>query len=504
MEVFVAGYNIDADILKEIEEKTGKRDDLTPEVLSAAYARISRDARPINEIRKDARGEVEQARKSNSTIIFRMGHHSVAEHAVFNLDFIGISRLAMEEVERFRLCSYTEKSQRYITLDKEFVIPGEIKGTQWEGKFIDIILKQNKAYSLLFEELKKYLFNKHRDILNSPKGRSLLEGWAKEDARYVTSLSAHSQVGITVNARNLELMIRRFASSACSEVKALGKLVYERISSIAPSVIIFHQANDRDLKTYPELNELSRRILSNGCLIPADDQDNTVKLVEYTRDADNIIASSLLHTSSELSYEQFKSIAGNLSQDEKRKVFETAFKNMQFYDTMLREFEYVNLTFNLILSAACFGQFKRHRMATITQQPYNPQLGITVPESIKEIGMDTCFKEIIDETSRFYNELKKINPLAAAYILTNAHRRRVLVRINARELYHISRLREDAHAQWDIRNISRMMSAKAKEAMPLVFSLIGPKDEYNDIYKDFFGELPKVTEAVLPGARKIK
>ena len=52
-----------------------------------------------------------------------MGHHSVAEHAVFNFDVIGISRLAMEELEKFRLCSYTEKSQRYITLDKDFVLP---------------------------------------------------------------------------------------------------------------------------------------------------------------------------------------------------------------------------------------------------------------------------------------------------------------------------------------------------------------------------------------------
>ena len=49
MEVYLAGYNVDTAVLRELEEKCGKRDDLTPEVLSAAYARISRDARPINE-----------------------------------------------------------------------------------------------------------------------------------------------------------------------------------------------------------------------------------------------------------------------------------------------------------------------------------------------------------------------------------------------------------------------------------------------------------------------
>ncbi len=151
MKVHLAGFNVDTAVLRELEEKTGKRKDLTPEVLSAAYARISRDSRPINEIRKDAREEVGQVRKSNRTIIFKMGHHSVAEHAVFNLDILGVSRFAMEELEKFRLCSYTEKSQRYITLDKDFVIPEEIKGKPLEKMFVDMIREQNEAYFKLFQ-----------------------------------------------------------------------------------------------------------------------------------------------------------------------------------------------------------------------------------------------------------------------------------------------------------------------------------------------------------------
>ena len=101
MKVYLAGFNVDAAVLRELEEKYGRRPDLTPEVLSAAYARISRDPRSIEEIRKDSRQEVQRARKSNSTIIFKMGHHSVAEHAVFNLDITGVSRYAMEELEKF-------------------------------------------------------------------------------------------------------------------------------------------------------------------------------------------------------------------------------------------------------------------------------------------------------------------------------------------------------------------------------------------------------------------
>jgi thymidylate synthase ThyX len=76
--------------------------------------------------------------------------------------------------------------------------------------------------------------------------------------------------------------------------------------------------------------------------------------------------------------------------------------------------------------------------------------------------------------------------------------------VNARELYHISRLREDTHAQWDIQNVSRAMTQKAKEVMPLVCEMIGGKDSYNEIFQKVYGCLPNVQESVLPGVRIIK
>ena len=270
---------------------------------------------------------------------------------------------------------------------------------------------------------------------------------------------------------------------------------------VAPSIVIFHEENDLDRDTYPQLNDHAKGIIKD---LSPDEISEEVQLVDYTEDADTVIAASLLHTSSDLSFMQCRSIVKSLSAEEQKEMYKTAWQNMQLYDSMLREFEYVNLTFNIVLSAACFGQLKRHRMATITAQPYDPCLGITIPESIKETGMQSYFQEIADKSVEVYGAIKKEIPLAAPYILTNAHRKRVLVRLNARELYHMSRLREDNHAQWDIGNVTRAMSEQGKKVMPLVFVLIGAKDSYNDIFQSVFGRLPKVTETVLPGARKIK
>ncbi len=502
MKVSLAGFNVDTAVLRELEAKVGKRQDLTPEVISAAYARISRDPRPIEEIRKDARLEVERARRSNRTIIFKMGHHSVAEHAVFNLDILGVSRYAMEELERFRLCSYTEKSQRYITLESAFVIPEEIKERGLEKPFVETVKIQNQAYFEFFSQLKEYVFTKNKDLAKNPKNHSLLEGWAKEDARYVTSLATESQVGLTINARNLELLLRRFASSPLKEIQLLGQKIYAEIYRIAPSIVIFHQANDRDRKTYPDLKKLIRKILKKRDINCQNFRD--VELVSFTLDGDEIIASALLHTCSSLNFKTCIKLVKTFSQKEKEEIFKTSWRHLQFYDSLLREFEYAEFIFNIMLSAACFAQLKRHRMTTITSQSYEPDFGITIPDSIIKIGKQKEFKRIIQQTNEVYRRIKRKCPLAAPYILTNAHRKRVLLKVNVRELYHICRLRQDQHAQWDIRNLASKLSKEAKRVMPLSFKLICGKDAYNEVYKSIFGRLPKVSRQELPGERKIE
>jgi thymidylate synthase ThyX len=122
MKVRLAGFNID----KSLIDTLPNQDIATPEVISAAYARISRSAKNVSELRQEALHEIRKSRSSNSKIIFEMGHSSIAEHAVFNIDIIGISRYLAEFVQQSRLVSFTEKSQRYVTLDGDFVVPPEI------------------------------------------------------------------------------------------------------------------------------------------------------------------------------------------------------------------------------------------------------------------------------------------------------------------------------------------------------------------------------------------
>lgn len=463
MKVILAGYNLDAEVIQGLKRGETQRDDITPEVLSASYARISRDPRPVHELRAEARSEVGKARKSNSAIIFKMGHHSVAEHAVFNFDILDISRLALEELEKFRLCSYTEKSQRYQKLEDSFVIPEEI------GELRDLFVRTIEQQNAFYQEM-------------------VSKNIEPEDARYITPLATKAQLGMTLNARNLEHLFRRFASSPLREVQELGKELFDKVKDIAPSIILFTDANPLDKDTREEVKKASGGMRGGKKGRKAKE---LVRLELSSKDADRVTLATLLCSTSDLSFKECLKIAKKLPQEQKSALIKTALKNMEFYDPALREFELVDLTYDLVISAACFAQLKRHRMATLITQPYQPKLGVTIPPSVSQAGLEDKFKKLVSLTEKAFRKIEQDSPLAAQYILTNAHRRRAIFKCNARELYHLSRLREDKHAQWDIQNISRKMAELAKEKMPLTLLTIGGKDAYPEIFQSVFGSRPK-------------
>jgi len=488
MKVLLAGCNLDSGIISELGK--GSALELTPETISAAYARISRSPLPVDELRRAASAEVGEARKSNTRIVFDMGHSSIAEHAVFNVDAIGVSRLIVEEIEKFRLCSYTEKSQRYVLLKDDYVIPGEVTSAGLQDRYAEIIREQNEFYHVLFDALRPYVFEKNPELAADPANRTLLENLAKEDARYVLSLATETQLGMTVNARNMELMLRRFAAHPLEEVRRFGSQLYAACRGTAPSLIRYADATEYDRFTRGELREETRELFAKWGKKKWEEKKprmlarrGRVSLIWATPDADQKVIAALMHSSSNHSMDRCLAVAHLMDRQEMEKILAASMKRMRFYDAPLREFENADLQFEMIISASCFAQMKRHRMATLTTQDYDPSLGVTIPPSIRETGMEEPFRRVVFRTEEFYAVLKSEAPEAAAYVLTNAHQKRVIMKLNARELYHIARLRMDRHAQWDIRDTAEKMVSLGRRFMPLTLMFASGKDAFTDLAK---------------------
>ena len=510
MKVTIAGYNIDKNLIEQLPDKNIA----TPETISAAYARISRDPRDVPELRAEAREQVEKARRSNKAIVFGMSHHSVAEHAYFNFDVLGISRLAIEELEARRIgCAYTEKSQRYITLKGDFVTPKEFSQED-KDTFKKLVELQNNFYLNNLEKLTQYQYETNPELSEkaraaSQKGisdkmnrhKNTLEGWAKEDARYALSLSTQAQLGLSFNGRTIEHAIRTMRFSELAETRELSQKLFNATKEVAPSLIIltdpeeFKKAFKTELQddhfkyTRQNLKKMVASIIKNtqgnfpDNNIPEKiSEGNTILFQE--NNIDKSIAAALIHNNSLLPFEDSCKIASHIlnNQNRGKAFFKEVLKYISVFDTLPREFEFTSdFKFELIVSASNFAQLKRHRLMTLLAQEYNPELDYTIPESIKATNLENELKVICNKSSELFYKFKPKYNRAAEYCLTNAHCRRVLVSINPRELYHISRLREDEHAQWDIKNTARNMLHLAKQVAPLTFMLSGGKDKFEKL-----------------------
>jgi flavin-dependent thymidylate synthase len=411
VKVILAGYNTDAE--------NGSK---TPETISAAYARISRDPAPVTELRKQSSSLVEEARRSNRTIVFKYGHGSIAEHAVFNYDILGVSRLAAEAIQSFRLASFTEKSQRYIRIGEDWFLPDQMQ-----------------PYAPVIEEL----FLCYEELLSALMKSGLSETGAREDARYILPLAVTSQMGMTVNARELEHMIRRMKAHPLLEVRDIAEALYQAVMPVAPSLMIFTEPTEMDRIAHNQpgsVNGAARAVELLCC------------------DSDSRIREWLEELYGEPSFEKIYSVLG-------------------VHDALPRFWELFRADFRITLSATAYAQLKRHRMSTQLVSSYNPALGITIPQSIRNAGASEVFTEACKNASSSAAALGQ----NGQYLLTNAHRRQVRLCINGREFNHFCRLRDDAHAQWDIRNIASEMISLVREKAPETVKMTCGKSRWEEV-----------------------
>lgn len=467
MQVNLAGFNTDI-------SQFGHRDKagLTPETICAAYARISRRPEPIPELRAQALMDVAAARSSNERIVFGLGHASIAEHAVFNFDVLGVSRLVLEAIEARRLASFTEKSQRYVKMTHDYLIPQEVTGTAFEPRFRKVSDDLFIAYGELLEHIAHHYME-----TGMAKDQKIARHKAREDARYVLPLATLAQVGMTVNARTLEYMIKALAASQLKEAQELSRAVYEPAFEVAPSLIryITPSVYDRRIRNadFPVLS------MDNS------PEDTDVHLLDYTDNGDLMILTALIQrvTGSPVTPDRIKT----LPKSTLKTWILSILQDIRAFDPVPREFEHAVITFQAVISSSAFAQLKRHRMVSLTPGPYSPDLGRTIPPVIKDAGAEDVLNRAVDASESAWQAMQPLGR-AADYMLTNAARRTVIGTMNLREAYHLSRLRMDSHAQWDIRRFSTGLIRQISDVFPVSGMLLSGKDHFDEIYNRIFSK----------------
>lgn len=145
--------------------------------------------------------------------------------------------------------------------------------------------------------------------------------------------------------------------------------------------------------------------------------------------------------------------------------------------------EHASFTFAIEgISRACTHQLVRHRLASYNQQSqryvkFDQNLGFIVPPEIeKNPEAKDLFVELQGEIMRTYIQLLELGIPAedARYVLPNAAESKIIVTMNARELFHFFTLRTCERAQWEIRKMAWKMLNMVRPLCPTVFENAGP------------------------------
>ena len=151
--------------------------------------------------------------------VVSMGHLSVVEHAHFTFSVEGVSRALTHQLVRHRIASYSQQSQRYVSMDKaEYVIPPKIADDE----------KAKAIYAKAMDEA----WRAYRDLSKAVP---------KEDARYVLPNACHTNITLTMNARELWHLFRlRCCRRAQWEIRLMAWMMLAEAKRVAP--ILFSDA----------------------------------------------------------------------------------------------------------------------------------------------------------------------------------------------------------------------------------------------------------------------
>lgn len=141
--------------------------------------------------------------------LYKNGHHSVFEHIYFTFRIDGISRACSHQLVRHRMCSFTQRSQRYCDEDGfAVVLPPTIGSNE--------------------ESLDEY--NWTLGDIRAGYADLMAGGVPKEDARYVLPNACATSLYLSCNLRELiHICNERLCSKAQWEIRELVEKMVELV-----------------------------------------------------------------------------------------------------------------------------------------------------------------------------------------------------------------------------------------------------------------------------------
>lgn len=442
--------------------------DLMPEVKAVTFAKCSRSPEPFDQIAKDLTEE--KSAEFHEKWVVGFGHSSIGEHAVISLAIENVSILATKVIEDCRLASYTEKSTRYQIYDRERLYkPANVMTSELADVYEGIVNLLMDTYQEMVEPMTTFIKNKYPQ--KPEESEKLYQMICKsrmcDNIRYLLPTATLTNLGMTVNARELEHLIKKLLSSPLEELQQIGQEVKTTALEAVPTLVRFANKVPYLAETKEKLMELAQQYLKDAA-----QTSQAVTIVDYDPEAEDKLVASLLYPYSQLPYQQIERKVKAMNQKEKEEIIDEALKRRGQFDAPLRELEHVYYTFDILMDFGAFRDVQRHRMCTQSNQDVTVVHGYDLPPEIAEVGLDGKFKAAMEKAVEAYQKIYEKFPKEAQYVVPLAFRKRVLITWNLRELHHFISLRSGKKGHPSYRRIAQQCWRELNKIQPLLAKYI--------------------------------
>jgi thymidylate synthase ThyX len=440
-----------------------------------------------------------RANEFYARVLDQYGDDSVAELGQTALAVEDTSNIVVKILEDRRIgLSPLEKSSRYVRFDQRdlrqqylYYRDAEIRVSGHINAFETAMDNLFGLYASSIPVLMKHLAKKFPRKEGQSEGAytAALRAQACDVVRYLLPMATRTNVGLVGNGRAFEYALYHLRASGLGEAQGVAEKMTVELEKLIPAFVrrartdkgqkhvdylrATQMASEAGAKVFEaELMKLNAQHPDKDApwhLDTAVAAENGVKLIDYDDYGEIKIAAALLYEHSSLSLER----ATEYLRSNPHYVREIITKHLALRGHRThkpgRALEHTEYAFEVVCDIGAFRDLHRHRVLTQQRKPYTTDNGYAIPQDIIETGLKDDYARVMDGAAEVYRNLRSAGlTRECQYAVPFGYFIRFVMRMNAREAFHLCELRSTIQGHPSYRYIAQEMAREIATVHPTI------------------------------------
>jgi len=449
---------------------------LSEEEIATIMAKCARSPEPFDEIAKTV--TTEGAAQFHEKYVVNYGHASVAEIAVPNFCFEGVSILASKILESMPRGAYQEKStraQNFLFKDEAgrytaYFIPRD----HLSEEALTLYVKSQEGLFACYEQLREPLANYVQKVMGEQakeKASFAAQRRAFDSLRYLLPVGTQTNLGMRLNGRDTGILISKMLASRIPEFRFLGeRLKIEAMDQIP--TLVRHVEPSQYLQAQEEIADLFTTDITSSTMEPVVPKNrNYAKLMVTPNDKNAVHMVALTF----MAHHGIKSpFELTPYEQHAQAIVQELLKRRGEHDPVPEELGVVPTSWDLVMDYGAYRDLQRHRRCKQYPQLPTIEMGYDIPDDIIDAGLERPFRQAINAAAENVLTMKRLDPdhFSYLYMIPLAFRHRMVWQSTLEQDFYVIELRSPPQGHISYRRIVAEMWRELGDALPTFWPYI--------------------------------